>query len=145
VSERSQSFSSHRRFVPSYHFFAFGILVVNLLWQVYRTIRQPSADGVIAALLAVALLFLFFHARLFPLRTQDRIIRLEERLRLRALLGDAEAGPLIERLTPGQLIGLRFASDGELPGLARAAVGEELTADQIKRRIEHWRADHLRV
>jgi hypothetical protein len=140
-----QSYADHRRFVPGYHFVAFGLFLVNLLWALYQAIRYPSAGTVIAALTAVALIFLFFYARLFALTAQDRVIRLEERLRLTALLGEAEAAPLLAKLSAGQLIGLRFAADDELPALARAAAAEGLGREQIKKRVKSWRADDLRV
>lgn len=140
-----QNYSNHARFVPLFHFVTFGILVLNVLWAGYKLVRYFSFDAVMALLVAVGLVLLFFFCRIFPLTAQDRVIRLEERLRLARLL-PADQQARIEELRPRQLVALRFASDAELPGLvARVLAGELTDPKAIKQAIQNWRADHLRV
>jgi len=140
-----QTYANHARFVPLYHFVAFGILVLYLVWTVIELVRHPSVGAGFQVLLGVALLLLAWYARVFALTVQDRVIRLEERLRLAHLLPEdlrARAG----ELTPGQLIGLRFASDEEVPELVRWVLEEGIRDRQaIKKRIRQWRPDQLRV
>ena len=140
-----QTFENHTRIVPAYHMGAFGLLVINLLWSGYRVVRNFSADTVVALLLAVALLLIFFHARLFALTVQDRVIRLEMTLRMEKLL-PAELWSRIPDFTLSQLVALRFASDEELPDLARKVLTENLTDRKtIKRMIKKWNPDYLRA
>jgi hypothetical protein len=142
---RPQSYANHRRFVPAFHFLTFGILGLNLVWRLYQLWRHPGAEAGVDLLLAVALILIALYARVFALRAQDRVIRLEERLRLARLL-PAELQPRIEELSPSQLIALRFASDEEAAELACAVLDERLRSrDQIKQRIRSWRADRMRV
>jgi hypothetical protein len=139
-----QSYENHPRFVPGFHFLAFGILVINLIWQLVRVVRELSIDAAVALLLAVALILVAFYTRTFALTVQDRVIRLEERLRLARVCPDL-AGRIPE-LTPRQLIALRFASDEELPDLARRVLDERITDPKvIKKAIRNWRADELRA
>src|SRR5262245_43159450 len=116
MADKPQSLKNHARFVPLYHGFAFPVCVVNAVWQLLRVYRSPSWDTGIAALLGLALVVMFFMARIFALTVQDRVIRLEMRLRLRELL-PADLQPRVHELTPRQLVALRFASDRELPAL----------------------------
>jgi hypothetical protein len=141
----SQSFENHTRIVPAYHMGVLGIFVVNLLWSAYRLARSPSADTVVSLLVAVALILLFFYARVFALTVQDRVIRLEMQLRLRQILPTDLKGR-IDDLTPKQLVALRFASDEELSDLCRTVLNDKV-ADQtsIKKLIKKWRPDHLRA
>lgn len=140
-----QTFENHVRYVPTYHGVALPIFVVNLAWAVYRLIARPTLDAVVALLLAAGLLLLFFHARHFALTVQDRVIRLEMRLRLARLLPPDLQGR-IEEFNVDQLVALRFASDEELPELARKVLTERLSdRTTIKRLIKYWQADHLRV
>jgi hypothetical protein len=116
-----------------------------MLWTAYRAFTRPSWDTAIAALVGVALVLMFFFARIFALRVQDRVIRLEMRLRLREVL-PADLVPRIHEFTTGQLVALRFASDAELPGLARRVLDERLQDRKaIKQMIKDWQADHLRA
>ena len=140
-----QTFQNHTRWVPLYHFVSAPIFILNLIWSLYLLVTGFSAHSVIGALFAFALTFTFFCARTFPLSAQDRVIRLEERLRLRELL-PAELQPRINDFTTGQLIALRFASDAELPALARKVLDESITSQKaIKEKIETWRPDYQRV
>jgi len=142
---KPQSFEHHGRIVPLFHIVLFGILVVNLVWALYKAVTAFSWPTLLAALMAFAFLEMFFFMRLFPLTVQDRLIRLEMRLRLEKLL-PADLKARIPELTPEQLIGLRFASDEEMAALVREVFDKKLSRrKEIKARIRHWQADHLRV
>jgi Family of unknown function (DUF6526) len=139
-----QNFKNHRRFDPWFHFFAFPVLAVAFFVALWRAIKAPSGWTIWETVVAAALVVLCLKARTFALRVQDRIIRLEERQRLNALLSE----PLRSRigaLTEGQLIGLRFASDAEAAGLVQAALDENLGGEAIKKRVTSWRPDFFRV
>jgi len=145
MSAAPQNFSNHAKMVPMFHFFTFGLLVVNLGWTGWRLFKDFSAGTAVAFALAVAVIFVMFWARLFALGVQDRVIRLEERLRMERLLsGDLKAS--IGDITTEQLVGLRFASDEELPDLVKRVLDEGI-ADRktIKMAVKNWRADHQRV
>ena len=140
-----QSFENHTRYVPLYHFVLFGILMINLVWSVVRIVRHPSVDAAVALLIAFGLLILFFYARQFALTMQDRLIRLEMRLRLVKVL-PADLAQRIGELTVSQLIGLRFASNEELPELVRKVLAEGISdRTAIKRMVRIWQGDYLRV
>jgi len=140
-----QSFENHTRYVPLYHFVLFGILMINLVWSVVRIVRHPSVDAAVALLIAFGLLILFFYARQFALTMQDRLIRLEMRLRLAKVL-PADLAQRIGELTASQLIGLRFASNEELPELVRKVLAEGISdRTAIKRMVRTWQGDYLRV
>lgn len=141
-----QTFANHVKWVPAFHFFVVPALLVNFGWSIYRVIHLWfSWDAWIQLLTATALVVLMFSARLFALCVQDRVIRMEERQRMGNLLPE-DLKPRIEEFTPGQMVALRFASDGELPGLARKVLNEKLTdRAAIKKMVQHWRADHLRA
>jgi hypothetical protein len=141
---RPQSFQNHRRVRPAY-LAALGILCLNLLWSVYRVAILPSADALVSLLLAIALLIIALYTRGFALTVQNRIIRLEMRLRLRELL-PADLQGRIREFSHAQLIALRFASDAELPDLCRQVLAEGLTDKAaIKKLIKDWQPDHLRA
>jgi uncharacterized protein DUF6526 len=144
AAQAPQSYATHRRYVPGFHFLTSGLLVINLIWSLVRVVRAFSVDAVVAVLTAIALLLLFFYTRQFALTVQDRVIRLEERLRLARLCPDL--GPRLEELRPGQLIALRFASDEELPALVRRVLDEHITdRNVIKKAIRRWRPDEMRA
>ena len=144
AQDKPQTLRNHTRIVPLFHVGVFGILILNLLFGLYHLYRAPGVEAGMPALLAVALLGLAFYARVFALTVQDRVIRLEMQLRLKALL-PAAMHSQIALLRPGQLIALRFASDQELPALTRAVLAEGIRDRQvIKKRIKNWQADHLR-
>jgi uncharacterized membrane protein YciS (DUF1049 family) len=142
----TQNFSNHTKFVPAFHFFTLPVLVLNLGWSCYRwKISEFSFGGLVNVLLGVALILGFLFARLFALTVQDRVIRLEERLRLERLLPD-DLKLRIEEFSISQLVGLRFACDAELPALARKVLAENLRdRRQIKRLVQNWKPDDLRV
>jgi hypothetical protein len=145
-----QTFTTHRKYVPGYHFVTLGILTINFLWSVYRAIwpfepAAPIFDRLLTVLVAVALALLAWYLRVFPLRAQDRVIRLEERNRLERLL-PSDLRARVGELTTGQLIALRFASDAEVVDLTRIVLEQKITGqDDIKKKIRDWRADHLRM
>ena len=140
-----QTFSNHRRLVPSFHIGVFFALVINALWSLWQVIRNFSVANLVAALLGLALVRLFFHIRSFATGNQDRTIRLETRLRLERVL-PADLKSRIPDFTLDQLIALRFASDAELPELARKVLAErQEDRTAIKGMIKNWQADVLRV
>ena len=145
AEKRPQTYANHTRFVLPFHFVVLPLLLLNFLWAAYRLVTGFSFDAAVTVLLAVALLFVALLARIFALGAQDRVIRLEERLRLQALL-PADLAPRIGELTMRQLIALRFASDGEAPDLVQRVLDGDLTNQRaIKQAITTWRADYDRV
>lgn len=140
----AQNYSNHRKFVPAFHFFTLPVLLLNVGYQVTQSVRFFSAGTVIAALTAVAILLAALFGRLFALKVQDRVIRLEMRLRLMEVL-PPDLRERIGELALDQLIGLRFASDAELPGLTRKALSERTKRDDLKKAITNWQADEVRA
>jgi hypothetical protein len=148
----NQSYEKHARTVFGFHVVAFALFMLNLAWSIYRLKRSFSAasafarvDAGIAFLLAVALILLFFYARLFALTVQDRVIRLEMTLRLERLL-PPDLRSRFHEFNVDQLVALRFAGDEELPELARRVLMDNLTDRKtIKKMIKKWRPDFLRV
>ncbi len=140
-----QSFKSHTKWVPGFHYFIMPVLLLNLGWSINRCYKDFTADTFIAVLTAAALFLLMIYARLFALTVQDRVIRLEERLRLERLLPE-DLKPRIGEFTREQLVGIRFASDAELPSLARKVLTDKVSdRKSIKQMVQTWRADHLRA
>ena len=140
-----QNFKNHARAFAPYHYVLVPLVLFNLVWAILSLVKHPSADTGRDVLVAVCLVLLAFVARTFALRVQDRVIRLEMRLRLRELL-PADIGPRINEFTVGQLIALRFASDAELPALARKVLNEKLKDQKaIKMLIKDWQGDYLRA
>lgn len=141
-----QNFSNHVKWVPTFHFFVMPVLLLNFGWSIYRMVHIGfSGDTLVNLLTAAALVLLMFHARLFALRVQDRVIRMEERDRMGRLLPE-DLKLRIAEFTPGQLVALRFAGDNELPALARKVLTDKVTdVKTIKLMVKHWRADYLRA
>ena len=141
-----QSFANHGRFVPTYHFFAVPVFVINFVWSLFRLWNLGfSFAGIFGVILAAALFILAFQARLFALAVQDRVIRLEERLRYAQVL-PANLQARCAELTIDQVVALRFASDAELPALATKVLDEKLTERKaIKQLIKCWRPDYQRA
>lgn len=140
----SQNYKNHRRFVPSYHFITTPVLIAVLIGAVVNLVNASPESIYSASLILVLTLVVisvFFHARIFALKAQNRAIRAEENFRHYLLTGK----PLDPRLRIGQIIALRFASDAELPSLAEKAVAESLSNDAIKKAIQNWRPDYNRV
>jgi hypothetical protein len=145
MADTEQNYKNHVRLFPPFHFFVLPVFLINVFvtaWLLYRT---PTGLGMWQLLVAVALLLAALTARVMALAVQDRVIRLEMRLRMRELLPpDLQARiPLITR---EQCVALRFASDAELPALVRRVVAGELKSSaEIKRQITHWQGDYLRA
>ena len=145
-----QTYANHRRFDPIFHFFVGPMLLLNFAFAIYATIhrwhdaRPYHHTHLWWIALSVVLFFMAAKTRDYSIKNQDRIIRLEEQLRLADLL-DEDHLDLIDKLTMKQFIALRFASDAELPTLAARAVAENLDPQQIKQAITTWRPDYDRV
>jgi hypothetical protein len=133
---REQSFANHARLDPRFHFFVVPVFAINVVYAVFHAFRHPNYPNFWGIVVALAALMAVFLIRVYALKVQDRVIRLEERLRLGALAGG---------LREGQLIALRFASDEEAPALAKKAQIEKLGPKQIKQAIRIWRPDYWRV
>ena len=142
-----QNAKSHTALDPVTHFIVMPIFLVNVIASIWITARDWPHDPLLHLLwiaVSFALILVNMKTRLYALRNQDRLIRLEERLRLTALLPTSEHGA-IHALSTSQLVALRFASDAELPALARLTVAESLTSKQIKQAIVTWRPDYQRI
>lgn len=141
---QDQNFSNHARYDPLYHFIAAPLIVAGLIGSLVNLSRSTADNRYAASLLVVAFISLLltgYLVRIYALKAQDRAIRAEESLRHYILTGK----PIDKRLRLGQIIALRFASDDELPELAKTAAEEGLNNKQIKQSIRNWRADHRRV
>lgn len=140
-----QDFKHHVRFLPPYHFVVGPILLVNLGYHAWMLTKAQDWPSILRALVALALVMLFLFARFMVIRVQDRVIRLEERLRMERLL-PADLKGQIDRFSVDQLVSLRFASDAELPTLARTVLDKGMTdRTEIKKMITNWRADYFRA
>jgi len=140
-----QNFENHSRIVPAYHYVAFSLFSLNFFVTFYEAVVHFSWLNLATFGLSIALILLFFLARIMAMTVQDRVIRLEERLRMRELL-PADLKGRIGEFTPKQLVALRFASDEELPALARKVLDDKMTDQKaIKQLVKNWRADYLRA
>jgi len=141
-----QNLSNHTRFYPQFHFFVIPMLLINLGFHVSRLVKEGlSIGGIGGTLFAFALPVGFLSCRLFSLTVQDRVIRLEEQLRYMRLL-PADLQTRVGELSIGQIVSLRFASDAELPVLARKVLDDKIgNRKAIKQMIQNWRPDHLRA
>jgi len=141
---KMQDLKHHARLDPVFHFFLVWVSLASIMIAIVYAVRHPNFYSVWIVVVAFAAFFALIRLRTYPMKVQDRIIRLEERLRLQTL-SPAEWHPQICRLTEGQLIALRFASDEEVVQLAQQALEQNLNRKQIKERIQSWRPDHWRV
>jgi Family of unknown function (DUF6526) len=145
MSEKSpQNFAQHTRYDPLFHFFILPVFGITLIATIVHLVKCPGLCSAWLVVVAIAGIVALFKLRMYPLKVQDRVIRLEERLRIATLI-DASLLPRVGELTESQLIALRFASDAELPALAARALNEKLPAAEIKKAIQHWRPDNWRV
>lgn len=141
----TQNYSNHVRWFPLFHFVVMPLLLLNFLSHLVRLFMAPSWSLGFWTLLGITLILLALASRLMAIKAQDRIIRLEEKLRYRELLSP-ELAERAKGLHIGQIIALRFASDDELPGLIeRTLNGEFAKPKEIKQAIKNWRGDYLRV
>lgn len=144
MAEKPQNLANHARLHPLYHVVLVPVFLLNLIFAVIVVIRTPGWLAVWNIIMAIALLLLIGVVRMYPMKVQDRVIRLEERLRLTNLLPD----PLrarIHELSERQLIAIRFASDKEIPALVQKTLTEHLKPAEIKQAVAEWRADTWRV
>ena len=148
---KPQNFANHTRWDPPFHFFVLPVFVLGLILTLVHFFAHITEGDLrdhihafLLILLALAFLILAFKVRLNSLKVQDRVIRLEEQLRLMRLLPEPLRARIPE-LTEGQLCGLRFASDAELPKLAERSLNEKLSRTEIKKAIQNWRPDYWRV
>jgi Family of unknown function (DUF6526) len=141
---KRQDYANHVKWDPLFHFILQPLFLINLVIAIVQLFRHPGLGTGWNVFLAIALILLALKARLYALRVQDRVIRLEERLRLLALMPEASRSR-VEELTVGQLIGLRFASDAEVPMLVEQALSTGMKGREIKKSIRVWRADYFRV
>ncbi len=141
MADTVQTYKTHAKFVPLFHYVALPILLINILVSAYYVVRTPGLPSVWSLLMGVALFLGALFARVFALAAQDRVIRLEERMRMKELL-PADLKGRIPEFTREQIIGLRFASDGELPELAATVLRDNIQKrDAIKKMVKHWRTD----
>ena len=152
MSEKTpQTYANHTRFDPLFHFFllpvfALGVILslIHFFYHLRESDMRDNIHSFLLIVLAVALITVILKMRLYSLKVQDRIIRLEERLRLTQLLSEPLRARIPE-LTEDQLIGLRFASDAEIPKLVERALLEKLKRKDIKKAVQNWRPDYWRV
>lgn len=139
------SYKTHRAYDPLYHFFVVPVLGINVLVTAYVLFRRPILVNGWALIFAIALVVLAWRVRYFPLRIQDRLIRLEETLRLQRVLPEELRGKISD-LSTRELIALRFCGDEELPEHVRAIyAGEYRGGENVKSRIKTWRPDPHRI
>jgi hypothetical protein len=139
-----QNLSNHTRFDPLFHFFILPVFFITLISTIVHLVRHPGLHSAWLVVFMLAAAMAVTKMRTYAIKVQDRVIRLEERLRLAILLD----GPMRNRITEfseSQLIGLRFASDAELPALAARTLSEKLSKADIKKAIVQWRPDYWRV
>lgn len=145
MAERTQNYGNHTRWLPPFHFFVGPVLMLNVLVAIRHVYYNPDRGTVWSLIVALALLMLGGLARQMALSVQDRVIRLEMRLRLHEIL-PADLHGSIAALTRQQLVALRFASDTELEPLVRDTLAGKLaTPKAIKLQIKNWQGDYLRV
>lgn len=143
---KEQNYSNHKRFVFMYHVVTFGLIMLMIVSSAYYTINAASQGASMRLwlfffIVSLILLFVLFLSRSSALKAQDRAIRAEENFRHYILTGK----PLDSRLSIRQIIGLRFASDGEFPELAKSAAEKGTSEDEIKKMIKNWKGDYYRV
>jgi hypothetical protein len=143
-AKKPQTIKNHARFDPPFHFFLLPILAANLIVAIVVVVRHPHWHTAWLLVLSLAAVLAVLEMRRYAVKVQDRVIRLEERLRLQSL-APAQWHTQLYRLTEDQLIGLRFADDDEVVELAKQALEHNLSRMQIKERIKSWRADEWRV
>ena len=142
--KRPQTYANHAKLVPLFHYVVIPLLLVNLVLALIGLLDGIALETLNRIGVAVAMVFAALFARVFALKAQDRVIRLEERLRMERLLPD-DLKPRIDDVTTAQCVALRFASDDELPDLTRRALDEKADQKTIKQAIRNWRADYQRV
>jgi len=141
---RPQTLANHAKFDPFFHFFLAPVFVVCFIWSIVFLFHGLTSLHLWLVVFSLTALILCFKTRVYSLKVQDRVIRLEERLRLSALLPEPLKAK-IHQLTEQQLVALRFAADEELPALVEKVLAEHLDPKAIKKAINNWRPDYWRV
>ena len=144
MAQQQQDYANHVRWDPLFHFVLQPLFLINLVFAIVQAVRNPAVSTIWNIVLAAGLVLLSLKARLYALRVQDRLIRLEERLRLTALLSEPERSRVGD-LTVRQLVAIRFASDAEVPGLVAKVLSSGMEGREIKKSITAWRPDYFRV
>src|SRR5262249_1299924 len=145
MAQNTQTYQNHVRFFPLFHFFVAPVLMINFFVSVWQLYKQPSAGTAWGVVVALALVGLALAARLMALTVQDRLIRLEMRLRLQQVL-PPELVARVSEIDRPQFVALRFASDAELPDLVREVLtGKLATQKSIKERVRSWQPDYFRA
>lgn len=144
MANQPQTLKNHTRFDPPFHFFLAPLAILFVVDAIVRIVRNPDWDHIVRLLAAIFAFVTLLKIRLYANKVQDRVIRLEERLRMKELLPPALQARIPE-LTEAQFVGLRFASDGELPDLVAKALAGNLKNKQIKEAVRNWRPDYFRV
>ena len=141
---KAQDLSNHVRYDPPFHFFLLPVFAITAIVAIVHAVQYPGFESGWLVLFTIAVVVLAFKARLYALKVQDRVVRLEERLRLATLLPEPLRSRIAE-LRESQLIALRFAPDAEIPALVERTLGENLSSREIKKSIREWRGDYWRV
>jgi hypothetical protein len=151
MDTKPQSFANHVRWDPPFHFFVLPVMLITIIGAGFHFLRHlnfqrpwDTAHNAWLLIVVIAITLAIVKSRLYALKAQDRVIRLEERLRLGALLQEPLRSRIGE-LADTQLLGLRFAPDTELPGLVKRCLDEKLSRTDIKKAIVNWRADDHRI
>lgn len=144
AQESTQTYATHVRWDPLFHFFLIPVFTINVVGWAVALFRRPNIHMGWQFLVSIALLVAVFKIRLYALKVQTRVIRLEERIRLSSLLQEPLRSRISE-LTESQLVALRFASDAELSALVGDVLSKNLSSGEIKKQIKSWRGDEFRV
>lgn len=140
-----QDYKNHRRFHPLFHFVLSPLALFYLIYQIVRLFQEPGFDRAVMVIGAFVLMGVLFVARMYALKAQDRVIRLEEQVRYHKIL-PPDLAFQAENLPLRQILALRFASDAELPAFVSRALGGDLQEpDEIKQAVTNWRPDEMRV
>lgn len=139
-----QTFQNHAKLDPPFHFFMLPVMLGTFVWASWNLVRNFGLPAAGLFVLVLGGFVATFKIRLYALKVQDRLIRLEERLRLQSILPESSR-PRIAELNEDQLIGLRFASDAEVPALMEQALANKWSRKEIKQAIKDWRPDYFRV
>jgi hypothetical protein len=152
ADQAPQNLQNHTKYDPPFHFVLVPLFAANLIYRIYELVRQliSAQPGVSTVrltggvIVAFGILLLTFKTRIYALKNQDRVIRLEERLRLQGVLAEPWRSR-IQELTVSQLVALRFAPDEEVAELVKSALDKQLSNKEIKQGIRNWRPDHFRI
>ena len=139
-----QNLANHTRFDPLFHFFALPVVFLTVIVAIVHFVQRRSFFSAWLVVFVIAMVIVTVRARMNALKVQDRLIRSEERERIAGLVS-APLRSRIAELTESQLIGLRFASDAEIPALVQETLNKKLSRSDIKKAIKNWRPDYFRV